>query len=294
MKQRRDYQTLLLVLLLFALAAIGWFLYARWQDQLAQTARQQEAAALQQQAQKLSQQVQTLESELKRVQGDNAPADTSGVFGPDAALEAKSADIERIERQVKEFFTYLDSREYVKAYQFKDGSYAQYCAGMAALVAKPPQIAGETESIGTTLNNVTYVYRVMGAKRTELAAEVLKNEAPFLEHAMRLFYSWYTTPAGSLAGKPSTQAMYDYACFLLNTLGGRSYLLRRDSKIRLLTTYYCLLVIDGANERGYNPHGIDIRPYLAATARDMRSQQGLMYRQQYSEALDALIAKYAM
>jgi hypothetical protein len=36
--------------------------------------------------------------------------------------------------------------------------------------------------------------------------------------------------------------MYEYASYL-NTLGGRSYLMRRDSKVRLLTTYYCILVL---------------------------------------------------
>jgi hypothetical protein len=109
---------------------------------------------------------------------------------------------------------------------------------------------------------------------------------------MRVFYLWYTGSSDQLKGRPSLETMYAYASYLLETFGGRSYLLRRDSRIRLLTTYYCILVIDRAGDRQMNPNGIDIRPLIAATARDVRSQTGLVYQKQYLAELDRLARKY--
>jgi hypothetical protein len=80
----------------------------------------------------------------------------------------------------------------------------------------------------------------------------------------------------------------------MHTLGGRSYLMRRDSKLRLLTTYYCILVLDRANDSGMNPNGVDIRPIIAATANDIRSQKGLIHQKAYLAELSRLAEKYPM
>jgi hypothetical protein len=88
--------------------------------------------------------------------------------------------------------------------------------------------------------------------------------------------------------------MYEYASFFLNTLGGRSYLMRRDSKVRLLTTYYCILVLDRANDNGMNPNGVDIRPLIVLTANDIHSQKGLIHQKSYLAELSRLAGKYPM
>jgi len=88
--------------------------------------------------------------------------------------------------------------------------------------------------------------------------------------------------------------MYAYAGYLVENFGGRSYLLRRDSRTRLLMIYYCILVLDRADDQKLNPYGIDIRPLIAATANDMRSQKGLSYQKQYIADLDRLARKYQM
>jgi hypothetical protein len=78
----------------------------------------------------------------------------------------------------------------------------------------------------------------------------------------------------------------------VDTFGGRSYLLRRDSKVRLLSIYYCIQVLDRANDQKMNPNGIDIRPLIASTARDMRAQRGLTFQKQYLAELERLARKY--
>jgi hypothetical protein len=41
-----------------------------------------------------------------------------------------------------------------------------------------------------------------------------------------------------------------------------------------------------------NPNGIDLRPLIAATARDVRSHTGLAYQKQYLAELERLARKY--
>ena len=54
----------------------------------------------------------------------------------------------------------------------------------------------------------------------------------------------------------------------------------------MLAVYYCLLVLDRANDQKFNPNGIDIRPLIAATYRDMATQKGLAHQKEYLADLD--------
>jgi len=298
MKKERNYQPVLIVLVLIVIGVAGWNLFTDWQDRQAESTRRQESQEWRQRAEALSKKVAELETELKTVQDEKAPEGKAAeVFGSAATAPAspeKSSDAESTDRQILAFFSYLDGRDYVKAYALDGGTYAQYTAAVAELSASLPKVAGETESLYTTLKNVSHFFRVLGKKRTELAAEILKNEQEILEPAMRVFYQWATGPAGTLQGKPSLPVMYEYASFFLNTLGGRSYLMRRDSKVRLLTTYYCIRVLDRANDNGMNPNGIDIRPLIASTTNDIHSQKGLIYQKSYLAELLRLAGKYPM
>jgi len=298
MKKERNYQPVLVVLVLIVIGVAAWNLFTDWQDRQAETTRQQENKEWRQQAEALSKKVAELETELKTVQDEKAPeGKATEVFGPAATAPAspeKAADAASTDRQILAFFNYLDGRDYVKAYALDGGTYAQYTAAVAELSASLPKVAGETESLYMTLKNVSHFFRVLGKKRTELVAQILKNEQEILEPAMRVFYQWFTGPAGTLKGKPSLPVMYEYSSFFLNTLGGRSYLMRRDSKVRLLTTYYCIKVLDRANDNGMNPNGIDIRPLIASTANDIHSQKGLIYQKSYLAELSRLAGKYPM
>ena len=296
MRKKRNYQPFLIFLLLFATAAIGWFLFKERQHRQMETVQQQQAAQLKQQTLELSKQVEHLEAELKTVHGDNnALDDTSGIFSPAAVSSETSLPVERIEQQIMAFFTYLDGREYIKAYGLESGSYEQYRSVMALLSTHPPKVAAESESLTTALGNVFHFCRIIGIKRTRLTAEILKTESrQFLESAMRLFYTWYTAERGALEGRPNLETMYQYASFFLETLGGRSYLLRRDAKIRLLSTYYCLRVVDLANENHLNSNGVDIRPLITSTEDDMQAHQALIFRHEYMAELERLAAKYPM
>ncbi len=296
-KKERNYQPLLVILVLIVIGVLLWIVLQDWQAKRIESARQQEGREWQQRSEELSQKIANLETELRGVQSDKSPDDSRAVeiLGPiptEASGREQPPKAADIERQVMAFFTYLDNRAYVKAMPLEGGTYAQYAAAVDDLSARLPAVSGETDSLYTTLRNVSHFYRVLGKQRTKLVIDVLRNETEILESAMRLFFTWYTGPAGALRGRPALPVMYEYAGYFLNTLGGRSYLMRRDSKVRLLTTYYCLLVLDRANDLNMNPNGIDIRPALVLLAPEMRSHQGLVYRKQYLAELERLAVKY--
>jgi hypothetical protein len=273
-----------------------WILLKDWHESRVDTARKQESREWKQRADDLAQKLTEMEQELNTARGERPSEEkVAEAFGPpavEAAAREKPLSSDEVERRVKAFFSYLDSREYVQAYELEGGCYQQYLQAMEALAAHPPRVAGETESLYEMLKNVSYFFRVLGKTRVQVTAEILKKEHDVMEPAMRVFYLWYTGPSEQLKGRPSLRTMYAYASYLLDTFGGRSYLLRRDSRTRLLTMYYCILVVDRANDQQMNPNGIDLRPLIAATARDVRSHTGLAYQKQYLTELERLARKY--
>lgn len=296
MKKERNYLPVMVILVLVVIGIFLWILLKDWHESRVDTARKQESQEWKQRAEVLTRKLTELEQELEATRGEKPSEEkVAEVFGPPAAeapAREKPLTAEEVERRVKAFFSYLDSRDYVQAYELEGGCYQQYLQAVEALSAHPPRIAGETESLYEMLKNISYFYRVIGKKRVLVAADILSNEHDVMEPAMRVFYLWYTGASDQLKGRPSLPTMYEYASYLLDTFGGRSYLLRRDSRTRLLTTYYCILVLDRANDRQMNPNGIDIRPLIAVTARDVRSQAGLVYQKQYLAELERLARKY--
>jgi hypothetical protein len=165
------------------------------------------------------------------------------------------------------------------------------------LSKKLPIVSGETDSLYNLFLNIAHFYRVLGKKRVFLIREILKNESEILESVMRTFHLWYMLENDAeekLKGRPSLSVLYDYAGYFLSTLGGRSYLLRRDSRIRILSTYYCVRILDIANDKGLNSNGIDIRPHIELTFNDISNQIGLVHQKVYLIELENLKRKYKM
>jgi len=226
MKAERSYQPAMVILVLIVIGFFLWIVLKDWYATRIETARQQESQEWQQRTEVLTQKLTDLEQELKAARGE-APLEekVAEVFGPPAAeppSQEKLLAPEEVQRRVMAFFSYLDGRDYVKAFELQGSVYDHYVQTMEALSANPPKVAGETESLYEMLKNVSYFSRVMGRKRVELAAQVLKNEPQLIEPAMRVFFQWYTGPLEKLRGKPSMRTMYACASFLVDTFGGRS------------------------------------------------------------------------
>jgi len=211
-------------------------------------------------------------------------------------LDLKSADCQELDRRVQEFFIHLDDQEYIAAYRLEGGSHAHFKRMVDKLLTNPPIVVRETDSLFTILTNTAHFYRVLGKDNVFMLKDILAREEDSLEFNLALFDQWAKT--GNLCENTETQidlplqGMYEYAGFFLNTLGGQSYLFRRDSNLRLLIKYYCILVLDRANAKILNRHGIDIVPPLESLIRELEVIETLTYKDQYLRQLRGLQEKY--
>jgi len=222
------------------------------------------------------------------------------VFGEvlqEGADKDKPISFDDINRQITAFFSYLDGREYIASYELENGTQGEFRKVLKLLSANRPVITGETDSLHVLYKNMSYFFRVLGPKRISLVKDILDNEAEIIESVAGTFYSWFTIDYGIdevRKDRPSLQELYTYAGYFLNTLAGKSYLLRREPKVRLLAAYYCVLILDRANDLYLNSKGIDIRPHITSLLTDMKNQMGLMDRAKYTAELERLNAKYEL
>jgi hypothetical protein len=292
-----------IVVVIIAIAAyFGYSLFSNWHKQSLESAKRQERVEWEKRTKELMEKVTGLEEELTSVKGEVIPErKLKEVFGSDSAIVKKEEEkeplgFEEIDQQIKAFFTYLDEQDYVQAYQFKGGTYQQFLLSLKKMSANPPIITEETASLYNLYRNMAHFFRVLGKKRVNLTRDVMLNEGEILESVMQTFYLWATdeTADKEKTGQPTLKTLYTYSGFFLNTLAGKSYLFRRNSKTRLLTTYYSVLILDRANDEQLNPAGIDIRPHIEFLLNDLQSQIGLIHQKQYLSELLQLADKYKM
>ena len=299
-----------IVVALVIIVVSGFFIFSKisgWHKSKLEKAVKNEQEVWQGKANKLEQKVSELRQELTEVKGQEVPEEKLATIFGEAEKEGseqvektkkpskKPSRIAETERQISTFFAYLDNRPYVQALNLAGGSYLQYQIAIEKLSAKPPIIAGEMDSLYNMVRNVAHFYRVMGKKRVLLTKQIMQNESEVMEAVMQTFYKWFIMDDGgktTLKGRPSMTAMYEYAGYILNTLGGRSYLLRRSPKVRALTTYYSVLILDLANDEELNSRGIDIRPYIRSSLLEIKNQIGLIHQKEYITRLSELSLKY--
>jgi hypothetical protein len=189
----------------------------------------------------------------------------------------------RLNDEVRILFDYLDGRDYVKACMIEGGTQRHFLYLLGKLSSNPPVIAQETRDIVTLMHNMAHFYRVIGQESISLGKGFLAHEQEIIEPSMELLYEWITEgiKRNNKNIQTSTKALYEYACFYLNTLSGKAYLARRDSRTRILVLYYSLLVLDEANREDFNHHGIDILPPLNLLIDNIENRRGLEYRDKY-------------
>jgi hypothetical protein len=144
-------------------------------------------------------------------------------------------------------------------------------------------------------SNAFHFFRCLEAKEIRLIREILANEASTLEMNLDLFYRWLTVgdrcpdPAGI---RPSPEVLYSYAGFFLDTLGGQAYLFRRPGALRVLVSYYSLLILAEADRNGKNRYGIDLAPHAHSLASEMNRHPELLFQKEYSRRLLELCRVY--
>jgi hypothetical protein len=282
--------------------ALSFFAYNNfitWQKERLEKAVKQEQRLWQDKTSSLEKKVRLLQQELESVKSATYPKEkATEAFGKEPAKvfqKERKVSFEEIEREIASFFRYLDNQAYIESYGLKGGTYTEYQEALDALSKNPPIITGEMDSLHRLLKNMAHLFRISGKKRIKLANDILNNESDIIEPVMHTFYLWFTLKDGSrqkIKGRPSFKVLYEYSGYFLNTLAGRSYLLRRDPKVRILMYYYCVLIIDQANDEKLNSYGLDIRPYIQKSYDEIRSQMGLVNQKMYVSTLKTLKQKY--
>ena len=291
-----------ILIVIVVLGGAGFFAYnqiIKWHKGGLNNAIEREQAEWQEKTWILEEEITSLQKKLAEHKDALAPEEKLfEVFGETPiVISPKQEEIscEDLERQITAFFKYLDGKEYLIPYNLGEGTYNQFRKIVKQLSITPPMAAGETNDFFSLIRNVSHFYSALGKKRIEQIKEILNNESEIIESVMPIFFTWLISKERckeKLKGNPSLKILYKYAGFFQNTLGGRSYLLRRDSKVRILASYYCVLIIDMANEESLNSDGIDIRPYLNLLYYEILDQKGLIYKKQYLAELEILRDKY--
>jgi hypothetical protein len=294
----------------FVIAGVAFISYqvvSQWHKKEMSIALNNQGEEHQQTIAQFEQQVAELQKnldEFEKKQTENQPAPPTEalekIFGREnnvTSLNVKDTNCTRLYQQTKAFFAHIDKQGYLAEGGFSIPFRAFFKESMELLAEAPPTLVAEMDDIFVLAKNVSHLYRTLGNKRLKVFKNIIENEGDVLEPTMAVLYGWFSTcrKNDSVPEElPQLNTMYQYAGFFLTTLGGRSYLLRRDSKLRILINYYSILILDLANDEKINSVGIDIRNHIDLLFIDLSNQKGLVYYDGYLNELEALKAKYQL
>ncbi|MCP4717687.1 MAG: hypothetical protein GY868_21395 [Deltaproteobacteria bacterium] len=291
------------VVVVAAVVAVGGYVFIKQQSADTMPAAGREVldqASLEQRALELEAKVAELEQELEFEMAAGAPeidnATLAEAFGAaEVSVAGETARPETVADRVAHFFEYLDRKGYLKDHGISMGSATYFSVLVDRLDRTRPVVTGETRDLYALLKNITFFFRVLGKSDVAAVRAVLDGEDAIIEPTMELFYAWLD-PWGSESERGSVkiapEMAYEYAGFLLNTIAGQSYLFRRNSKVRCLSAYYCIRILDRANDDGLNKYGIDIRPHISTLVDEIRGYTMLAQKREYLQKLQQLRKKY--
>ena len=221
------------------------------------------------------------------------------IIPPEAEPSAEPAPEEdpyrKIEDDLAEFFSYLDNQKYVRDLVSKPDTYGRFKRILKQVEARPPVPAGEGNHSERMMRNITHFFHIMEKVDILLIKEILSHEHDTLERDLKMFFEWLTLgdryPDPERL-RPSRVVLYQYAGFFLNTIGGRAYLFRRTPSLRLLVSYYCLLVLHESDRTGENSYGLDILPYIEPVRDEIANYPDFQFQTQYIEQLRAIEIYY--
>jgi len=205
-------------------------------------------------------------------------------------------DSDNLIQTLNDFYEHLDQQSYMKDFNLKEPSRIHFSNLLQKLIDTPPVVANETDDLYTLLKNTAHFFRILGKENILILKGILDREKSSFENILKTFYSLTAYPEATAQEYSlilPKNALYDYAGFFLNTMGGRLYLFRRDSISRMAVSYYSILLIDNANDEGYNRYGVDIRPTIDSLIDEIEGTGNrLLLREAYLDTLYDLKEKY--
>lgn len=194
------------------------------------------------------------------------------------------------------FYSHLDSQPYMQAFKLPEPSKTHFSKLIQKLLDNPPVVTRETDDLFTLLKNTAHFFRIIGKDNILVLKGILDREKDSFESILHTLFILTSQPKileDAYSIKLDQNALYDYAGFFLNTMGGRLYLFRRDSNSRMAVSFYAIMIVERANNSGNSRHGIDIRPAIDSLIDEIENGGNkLQKREQYLDALYDLKEKY--
>ncbi len=193
------------------------------------------------------------------------------------------------EKRLLSFFDYLN-----KKHPSEIPAQKRFQRGLSRLAASPPEIMENELDTLALFRNIAHLYRALSGKEVRVFRRWLEMEPDAIEAFLPDLYTVMMDGSCPQVVPPdcTRETAIHYATFFLRTLGGRSYLLRRSARYRILTTYYALLVIHEANLSGSNLYGVDILPPLERLQSEIALYKGLSKQRLYLATLEKIGAHY--
>jgi hypothetical protein len=205
---------------------------------------------------------------------------------------APSQAIERINA----FYRHLDAQPYMQEFHLGRPSKDFFGEVIQKFLDNQPVVNRETDDIATIAKNTTHFFRIAGKNNMTVLRAVLEREKPSLEGLLADYASLGASPDAlqkAFSLHVPANALYDYAGYFLNTIGGRLYLFRRDPAVRLPVTFYCILAIDKANTEANNRNGIPVKQAIDSLIDEIEaSGNRLQFKDRYLDTLYDLKEKY--
>jgi hypothetical protein len=254
-----------------------------------------ERSRYQERIDRLETELAELEANLREDRAEPAPPPQAADTAAGGEMNAEPGCRE-IEARLKQALGELENLPALAKYDLGQGLLPRLEAIRKKLLDHPPIVVRETDSLYSILTNTAHFYRVLGRDDLMLLSTIMNESGDRLEDLLALLFQWSGKyeECGSDDGFMALplDKLYEYAGFFLNTLGGQAYIFRRDTRTRILARYYCIMIIDRANARVINRHGIDLRPAVDTLLRELKVAPKLKYRSRYLEDLTAIKARY--
>jgi len=229
------------------------------------------------------------------VPGIGPPEVEAPLLAPETPEEKRARECGILAEQINGFFSHIDTEDYIVQFELEGASQDYFIALADKLLKNPPVVSRESDDLYTILKNMAHFFRVIGKDNIILIKTILDRERDKIEDVAADLYqwtAWNSCQDERLRFSPTLAEMYEYAGFFLNTMGGRSYLFRRDSRSRLLVNYYSVLLIERANQEEINLHGIDISQIIPQLIQEIDASSQLIYKENYIDSLYDLLEKY--
>lgn len=197
-------------------------------------------------------------------------------------------------RRLRSLCQRLDREPDVQSMGLESGTFDLLTALARDLAADPPVVQGVLRNADRARANVAHLYRVFGKERTGKVIRILGGHPEYAEPLALAVYRWSSAEDCS-DGSPTPidlERQYEYAAFLVNTIGGQAYLRRRSPRQEALASFYALMIAWRAMERRHDPHGVNILPEIERCIELMQGAD-LVFRDRYIEQLEAMQRTFA-